>query len=225
MLTGSITSAVADAQTLVRRRVAGLVAVVDRALVLERQAGEPRRAGVRAGDRGRLARHDPGCIRLALRARDVAVDLLARFRPAARSARESRWPRRHHTPRMPTISSAIETAISGRLHGFMLLPPDLAGWQARCAADSNFARRNQPAGDARSASAQWVLGTVCTVPFGYLTSTVLVAWCTLFAVAPPRPRHSSPSNVSYWFGFLLNELPFVAFYWLVASTVTRARPG
>jgi hypothetical protein len=47
---------------------------------------------------------------------------------------------------------------------------------------------------------------------------VLVAWCTVFALAPP-PRHSSPSNVSYWFGFLLNELPFVAFYWLLASTL------
>src|SRR6476620_5932997 len=126
---------------------------------------------------------------------------------------------------MPTISSAIETAISGRVRGFMLLPPDLAGWQARCAADSNFARRNQPAGNAGSATAQWVLGTVCTVPFGYLTSTALVAWCTLFAVAPPRPPHSSPRNVSYWFGFLLNELPFVAFYWLLASTLIALAQG
>ncbi len=55
-------------------------------------------------------------------------------------------------------------------------------------------------------------------PLGYLIATLSVAWCTLFAVAPPRPRHSSPSNGSYWFGFLLNELPFVAFYWLAAST-------
>ena len=47
---------------------------------------------------------------------------------------------------------------------------------------------------------------------------IVLASCTLFAVAPPRPRHSSPSNRSYWLGYLLNELPFVAFYWLVAST-------
>jgi hypothetical protein len=38
----------------------------------------------------------------------------------------------------------------------------------------------------------------------------------LLPVAPPRPRRSSPSNPSFWFGFLVNELPFVAFYWLVA---------
>ena len=24
--------------------------------------------------------------------------------------------------------------------------------------------------------------------------------------------------MSFWFGFLVNELPFVAFYWLLAST-------
>lgn len=70
-----------------------------------------------------------------------------------------------------------------------------------------------------------MLGTVRTVPFGYLTSTVLVAWCTLFALAPPRPRRSSRRNVSYWFGFLLNELPFVAFYWLLVSTLIAVGQG
>jgi hypothetical protein len=55
-------------------------------------------------------------------------------------------------------------------------------------------------------------------PVGYLVTTVLLGVWTFFAVAPPRPRHSSPSNRSYWFGYLLNELPFVAFYWLAAST-------
>ncbi len=63
------------------------------------------------------------------------------------------------------------------------------------------------------------------MPIGYLFTTVLVAWCTLFALAPPRPRHSSPSNLSYWFGFLVNELPFVAFYWLVASTLLALGQG
>jgi acetyl esterase/lipase len=56
------------------------------------------------------------------------------------------------------------------------------------------------------------------LPVGYLVTVVVLAWCTVFAVAPPRPRHSSPSSRSYWFGYLLNELPFVAFYWLAAST-------
>jgi hypothetical protein len=53
----------------------------------------------------------------------------------------------------------------------------------------------------------------------------LVAWCTLFAVAPPRPRQSSPSNLSFRFGYLLNELPFVAFYWLLASALLAFSQG
>jgi acetyl esterase/lipase len=57
------------------------------------------------------------------------------------------------------------------------------------------------------------------VPVGYLISTGLMAACVLFAIAPPRPRESSPFRLSYWFAFLVNELPFVAFYLLVASTV------
>jgi acetyl esterase/lipase len=52
-----------------------------------------------------------------------------------------------------------------------------------------------------------------------------MAWCTLFAVAPPRPRQSSPANLSFVFGFLLNELPFVAFYWLLASTLSAFGQG
>jgi acetyl esterase/lipase len=63
------------------------------------------------------------------------------------------------------------------------------------------------------------------MPIGYLVAVTFVAWCTLFAVAPPRPRQSSPSNKSYWFGFLLNELPFVAFYWLLASTLLALGQG
>ena len=63
------------------------------------------------------------------------------------------------------------------------------------------------------------------MPIGYLVAVALVAWCTLFALAPPRPRRSSPSNMSYWFGYLLNELPFVAFYWLLASTLLAVGQG
>ena len=57
------------------------------------------------------------------------------------------------------------------------------------------------------------------MPIGYLVTVALAGFCTVFALAPPRPRRSSPSNRSYWFGFLLNELPFVGFYWLLASTL------
>jgi acetyl esterase/lipase len=66
---------------------------------------------------------------------------------------------------------------------------------------------------------------VPTVPVGYLLAVTLVAWCTLFAVAPPRPRQSSPSNLSFRFGYLLNELPFIAFYWLLASTLLAFSQG
>jgi acetyl esterase/lipase len=56
------------------------------------------------------------------------------------------------------------------------------------------------------------------MPFGYLITTALMAVLVLFAVAPPRPRRSSPVRLSFWLGFLVNELPFLAFYVLAAST-------
>jgi acetyl esterase/lipase len=63
------------------------------------------------------------------------------------------------------------------------------------------------------------------MPIGYLIAATLMALCTLLALAPPRPRHSSPSNLSYRFGFLVNELPFVGFYWLLASTLLALGQG
>ena len=63
------------------------------------------------------------------------------------------------------------------------------------------------------------------MPIGYLIATGLVAWCTAFALRPPRRRRSSRSNASYWFGFLVNELPFVAFAWLAASTALALAQG
>jgi len=60
---------------------------------------------------------------------------------------------------------------------------------------------------------------------GYLVTVAIVAWCTAFAVAPPRPRHSSPRNLSFLFGFLVNELPFLAGYWLVAASALAATQG
>jgi acetyl esterase/lipase len=63
------------------------------------------------------------------------------------------------------------------------------------------------------------------MPIGYVMSVAVVAWCTLFAVRPPRLRHSSPSSRAFWFGFLVNELPFVALAWLVAATVLAAVQG
>jgi Prolyl oligopeptidase family len=63
------------------------------------------------------------------------------------------------------------------------------------------------------------------VPFGYLFTTALLALATWFALAPPRPRQSSPTNKSYWLGFLPNELPFVAFLLLLASTLLALAQG
>jgi acetyl esterase/lipase len=63
------------------------------------------------------------------------------------------------------------------------------------------------------------------VPFGYLFTTALLALATLFALAPPRPRHSSATNKSNWLAFLPNELPFVAFFVLLASTLLALAQG
>lgn len=63
------------------------------------------------------------------------------------------------------------------------------------------------------------------MPFGYLATVILVGWCTLFALAPPQPSHSSPSNLSFWFSFLVNEVPFLAFWGLLASTLIAFSQG
>ena len=56
------------------------------------------------------------------------------------------------------------------------------------------------------------------MPIGYVISTGLMATYVLVALAPPRPRRSSPFRLSFLLGFLVNELPFAAFWVLVAST-------
>jgi acetyl esterase/lipase len=63
------------------------------------------------------------------------------------------------------------------------------------------------------------------VPIGYLLAVLLVAWAAVFALAPRRPPTSQRSSMSFWFGFLVNELPFVAFLWLLASTLLAAAQG
>ena len=56
------------------------------------------------------------------------------------------------------------------------------------------------------------------MPIGYLISTVVMSVYVVVALAPPRPRRSSPFRLSFMLGFLVNELPFAAFWVLVAST-------
>ena len=63
------------------------------------------------------------------------------------------------------------------------------------------------------------------MPFGYLITTGLMNACVLFALVPPRPRHSSPFRVSFALAFMVNELPFFAFYWLAASTLLAIAQG
>ena len=63
------------------------------------------------------------------------------------------------------------------------------------------------------------------MPIGYLVTTGLVTACTFFALTPRRPRRSSPWNLSFLIGFLVNELPFIAFYWLLAATALALVQG
>ena len=62
-------------------------------------------------------------------------------------------------------------------------------------------------------------------PIGYVVSTFVLALWTLLGVAPRRPRHSSPSNRTFLFSCLPNELPFVGLYWLGASTALALTQG
>jgi len=63
------------------------------------------------------------------------------------------------------------------------------------------------------------------MPFGYLITTGVMLAYVLFAVAPPRPRRSSPWRVSFWLGYLVNELPFLAFLVLAPSTAVAIAQG
>ena len=56
------------------------------------------------------------------------------------------------------------------------------------------------------------------MPVGYLVTITLVAWCTLLALAPLR-RPRTLGLMSWIFSFLLNELPFIACLWVLASTL------
>jgi acetyl esterase/lipase len=62
------------------------------------------------------------------------------------------------------------------------------------------------------------------VPFGYLVAVAIVACPTLFAVVPlwrPKPL----AKLSWALSLVLNEMPFVAFYWLLAATLLAAAQG
>ena len=63
-----------------------------------------------------------------------------------------------------------------------------------------------------------------TVPVGYLWSVAVVALGTLLALRPLR-RPWPLGALSFFFGIVVNELPFVVFFWLLASTLLALAQG
>lgn len=61
-------------------------------------------------------------------------------------------------------------------------------------------------------------------PIGYVVTVSLAAWCTFFAVVAPR-RPNMLAKASWLFGMVINELPFLAIYYLVAATALAATEG
>lgn len=61
-----------------------------------------------------------------------------------------------------------------------------------------------------------------------LTTSAMVALCALSALRPRLPRRSSPFNVRFALGYLINEQPFLGLVWLLlgsADTLTRPEPS
>jgi hypothetical protein len=52
-----------------------------------------------------------------------------------------------------------------------------------------------------------------------ITTVVLVSAFGLVALRPWMPRHSTPYNLQFALGFLINEQPVLAFLWLASGTV------
>jgi acetyl esterase/lipase len=63
-----------------------------------------------------------------------------------------------------------------------------------------------------------------TWPVGYMITVAIAAWCTFFAVAAPR-RPNLLARSSWLFGMIINEVPFLAGLFLIASTVLAAVEG
>lgn len=52
-----------------------------------------------------------------------------------------------------------------------------------------------------------------------VTTPLIVGLFTLMALRPPMPRASSPFNVQFALGYLINELPFLGLWWLLSGTL------
>ena len=53
----------------------------------------------------------------------------------------------------------------------------------------------------------------------------VVSAFSMVALRPPMPSHSSPWNVQFTLGFLINEQPFLGLYWLAAGTLSALIAG
>jgi acetyl esterase/lipase len=52
-----------------------------------------------------------------------------------------------------------------------------------------------------------------------MSTALIVALFALMALRPPMPRHSSPFNLQFALGWLINEQPFLGLWWLLAGTI------
>jgi len=52
-----------------------------------------------------------------------------------------------------------------------------------------------------------------------LTTPLIVGLFVLMALRPPIPRRSSPFNLQFALGYLINEQPFIGLWWLLAGTL------
>lgn len=57
-----------------------------------------------------------------------------------------------------------------------------------------------------------------------MVTVAIAAWCTLMALVAPR-RTMGLGLMSFLFGFVLNELPFIAFYYLLISAIFAVGTG
>jgi acetyl esterase/lipase len=75
-----------------------------------------------------------------------------------------------------------------------------------------------PFADLCAAGVEVEVDKVAQMPVGYLIPMALAALGTLFALVPLR-RPWALGGMSFYFGPFLNELPFIAFYWILVSTL------
>lgn len=62
------------------------------------------------------------------------------------------------------------------------------------------------------------------IPVGYVVTVAILAWCTFFSVVAPR-RPGPLAKLSFLFGMVLNEVPFLGILLAVASTALAAAQG